>query len=129
MGEHIDCQLVRKALQMALVSRRPGTELPHHSDRGRQDASHDYQGLLADHQLQVSMSRTGNVYDNAVMESFFATLKTELVHRQLYQTRAEARTDIFSYIAGFYNRRRRHSALGYLSPDEFESEQQRSCLN
>jgi putative transposase len=129
-GERIDRQLVHKALQMALVNRRPEAELLHHSDRGSQYASHDYQALLADHQIQVSMSRTGNVYDNAVMESFFATLKTERVHRRQYQTRTEARTDIFAYIEGFYNRRRRHSALGYLSPDEFESvQQQQPCLN
>ena len=75
------------------------------------------------------MSRTGNVYDNSVMESFFATLKTELVHRRQYQTRVEARTDIFAYIEGFYNRRRRHSSLGYLSPEQFESVQQQPWPN
>jgi hypothetical protein len=76
------------------------------------------------------MSRTGYVYDNSVMESFFATLKTELVHRRRYQTRAEAITDLFAYIEGFYNRRRRHSSLGYLSPEQFESvqQQQQPCL-
>jgi transposase InsO family protein len=132
MAERSDRHLVHKALQMALVRRRPGTDLLHHSDRGSQYASQDYQTLLADHQIQVSMSRTGNVYDNAVMESFFATLKTELVHRRHYQSRAEARTNIFSYIEGFYNRRRRHSALGYCSPEQFESvqqHQQHPCLN
>jgi putative transposase len=112
MGERIDRYLTQKALQMAVASRRPGTDLLHHSDRGSVYASQDYQTLLADHPIQLSMSRTGNVYDNAVMESFFATLKTELVHRRQFQTRVEARTDIFAYIEGFYNRRRRHSSLG-----------------
>ena len=131
MGERVNRHLVHKALQMALTTRRPEAApkgLPlHHSDRGSQYASHDYRALLADHQIQVSMSRTGNVYDNSVMESFFATLKTELVHRRRYQTRAEAATDLFAYIEGFYNRRRRHSSLGYLSPEQFESVQQ-PCL-
>ncbi len=98
MGERINHELVQQALQMALLTRRPGTELLHHSDRGSQYASQSYRALLADNQIQVSMSRTGNVYDNSVMESFFATLKTELVHRRQYQTRVEARTDIFAYI-------------------------------
>jgi putative transposase len=129
MGARMTGDLVQQALQMALVHRRPDGHLLHHSDRGSQYASQDYQTLLADHQIQVSMSRTGNVYDNAVMESFFATLKTELVHRRQYPTRAAARTDIFAYIEGFYNRRRRHSALGYLSPVQFESAQQQPCLN
>jgi len=129
MGERINHALAQQALQMALLTRRPGTELLHHSDRGSQYASQSYRALLADHQILVSMSRTGNVYDNSVMESFFATLKTELVHRRRYQTRAEAKTDIFAYIEGFYNRRRRHSSLGYLSPEQFESVQQQPCLN
>lgn len=128
MGSRSNRHLVQQALHMALVTRRPGTELLHHSDRGSQYASHDYQDLLANHQIQVSMSRTGNVYDNSVMESFFATLKAELVHRAHYLTRREARTDLFAYIEGFYNRRRRHSVLGYLSPDQFESLHQ-PCLN
>ena len=129
MGERINHELVQQALQMALLTRRPGTELLHHSDRGSQYASQSYRALLADNQIQVSMSRTGNVYDNSVMESFFATLKTELVHRRQYQTRVEARTDIFAYIEGFYNRRRRHSSLGYLSPEQFESVQQQPWPN
>ncbi len=129
MGERINHELVQQALQMALLTRRPGTELLHHSDRGSQYASQSYRALLADNQIQLSMSRTGNVYDNSVMESFFATLKTELVHRRQYQTRVEARTDIFAYIEGFYNRRRRHSSLGYLSPEQFESVQQQPWPN
>jgi transposase InsO family protein len=127
MGERIDRHLVHQALQMALLTRRPGTESLHHSDRGSVYASQDYQLLLADHRIQASMRRAGNAYDNAVMESFFATLKTELVHRRHYQSRAEAKTGIFAYIEGFYNRRRRHSALGYRSPVAFESLHQR-CL-
>ena len=133
MGERVNRHLVQKALEMALITRRPGGNLLHHSDRGSQYASHDYRDLLADHQIQVSMSRTGNCYDNAVMESFFATLKAELVHRRHYLTREEATTDLFAYIEGFYNRRRRHSSLGYLSPEQFESiqrqkQQQQPCL-
>jgi len=112
--------LVADALEMALTQRKPLPGLLHHSDRGSQYASLTYQARLADYQMMVSMSRTGNCYDNAVMESFWATLKAERTHDQAYRTRAEARTDIFLFIAGFYNRRRRHSALGYLSPDQFE---------
>lgn len=121
MEPRVNRHLVYKALQMALMTRRPGTSLIHHSDQGSQYASHDYRALLAKHQIQVSMSRRGNVYDNSVMESFFATLKTELVHRRRYLTRAEAKTELFAYMEGFYNRRRRHSSLGYRSPDQFES--------
>jgi transposase InsO family protein len=112
--------LVTQALQMALDTRQPPAGLIHHSDRGSQYASAPYQALLAEHHLQVSMSHTGNCYDNAPMESFFGSLKTEQVHFQHYQTRAEARTDIFYYIEGFYNRSRRHSTLDYLAPEQFE---------
>jgi putative transposase len=111
--------LVENALRMALARRCPQSGLLHHSDRGSQYASHDYQKLLAKEHIQVSMSRSGNCYDNALMESFFATLKAEwLDHR--YATRAEARSAIFDYIERWYNRRRRHSSLGYLSPVAFE---------
>ena len=85
-----------------------------------QYASHEYQQLLAVHGIQSSMSRKGNCWDNAVAESFFATLKVELVYRSRWSTRTHARNEVFEYIELFYNRRRRHSALGYLSPDEFE---------
>lgn len=116
----LESSLVEQAFQMAGHSRPALTGLLHHSDRGSQYAGDAYQRLLSDQQILVSMSRTGNCYDNAPMESFFSTLKCEQVHFQSYRTRQEAQTDIFSYIVGFYNRQRRHSSLGYLSPDEFE---------
>ena len=106
---------------MALTHRQPPPGLLHHSDRGSQYASGRYQGLLTRHDALASMSRTGNVYDNAPMESFFATLKTELVHLRNYNSRRQAKADIFEYIEVFYNRQRLHSALGYLSPLTFES--------
>jgi transposase InsO family protein len=120
MEDYMDRRLTLKALQMALAGRRPPAGFLHHSDRGGQYASDDYHALLEAHQALISMSRRGNVYDNAPMESFFATLKVELIHRRHYRTRDEAKADIFEYIEVFYNRRRRHSALGYLSPVEFE---------
>ena len=113
-------QLVERALRAALKTRRPTVGLLHHSDRGSQYASHAYQALLQAWHVLPSMSRTGVCYDNAVMESFFATLKAERIHDQHYRSRTEARQDIFHYIETFYNRRRRHSALAYLAPDEFE---------
>jgi putative transposase len=120
--------LVRNALQMALAIREPEVGLLHHSDRGSQYAGCTYQSLMDDHQIVVSMSRTGNCYDNAPMESFFSTLKCELVHDRHYHTRAEARQDIFEYIEVFYNRIRLHSSLGYLSPVEYEQLRQ-VCLS
>lgn len=120
MEAYLDRRLTLQALHMALVRRQPPAGWLHHSDRGGQYTSDDYQALLAAQEALVSMSRRGNVYDNAPMESFFATLKVELIHRRHYRTRAEARADIFEYIEVFYNRQRRHSALGYLSPADFE---------
>jgi putative transposase len=117
----IDASLVEKALRMALYQRRPGRGLLHHSDRGSQYASHQIGDILAANHILVSMSGKGNCYDNAVMESFWGTLKNEWVNYQNYQTRSQARTDIFSYIEGFYNTVRLHSTLGYLSPAEFEA--------
>ena len=105
---------------MALPDRQPPQGLIHHSDRGSQYASQEYQQLLAQHGVTGSMSRSGNCWDNAVAESFFATLKLELAYRNQWSTRAQARSEIFEYIEAFYNRRRRHSTLGYLCPNEFE---------
>lgn len=120
MEPYLDRRLTLKALTMALARRSPERGFLHHSDQGSQFASDDYQTVLRAHGAQVSMSRRGNVYDNAPMESFFATLKAELTHRTRFRTRDEARAAIFEYIEVFYNRRRLHSALGYLSPTEFE---------
>jgi putative transposase len=125
MSERIDRKLALDALRMALAQRRPQRGLIHHSDRGSQYASGDYQRLLAKHGLRASMSRRGDCWDNAVAESFFASLKLELVYQVQWRTRAEARTAVFEYLELFYNRRRRHSSLGYLSPFEFEQRNQR----
>jgi putative transposase len=124
MNPRLKAELVSDALKMAMQHRRPQAGLLHHSDRGSQYASREYQTLLAEHGIVVSMSRTGNCYDNAMMESFFATLKTECVDR-CYDTREEARTCLFEYIEVWYNLSRRHSALGYLSPNAFE--RQHTC--
>jgi transposase InsO family protein len=120
MGERIDSRLVVDALEMAVARRIPGAGLVAHSDRGSQYASEHYQRLLARHGITCSMSRRGDCWDNAPMESFFASPKKELVHGAEFATRAEARAALFEYIEVFYNRVRRHSALGYLSPDEYE---------
>ena len=111
MNEKMETALVSNALNMALTRRRPEPGVLHHSDRGVQYASSEYQELLKGNGCECSMSRTGNCYDNALMESFWSTLKRELVYRQKYSTRAEARASIFEYIEVFYNRQRRHSAL------------------
>ena len=122
MGSSLSSHLVERALRMALPHRRPGSgRLIHHSDRGVQYASRAYQALLKRHAIRCSMSRRGDCWDNAPVESFFSTLKVEEVHRQRYRTRAEARQAIFEYIEVFYNRARRHSSLGYVSPCQFEA--------
>jgi putative transposase len=120
MGSRIDSRLVVAALEMALADRRPGPDLVAHSDRGSQYASEHYQGTLARHGITCSMSRRANCWDNSPMESFFASLKKELVHGETYATREEARASLFEYIEVFYNRIRRHSSLGYKSPVEYE---------
>jgi putative transposase len=120
MSEHIDTTLVLHALAMALLHRCPPARLLFHSDRGVQYASGDYRQALAQAGLIASMSRRGNCYDNATMESFWATLKLELVYRRRFDTRAQARSQIFDYIETFYNRQRAHSALDYQSPVDFE---------
>ena len=120
MDGRMNRRLVLDALDMAVGRRRPGPGLLHHSDRGSQYACGDYQEALTAHGMLCSMSRKGDCWDNAPMESFFHTLKTELIHHRDYQTRWEAKADIFEYIEVFYNRGRRHSILGYLTPAEFE---------
>jgi len=112
--------LTQAALRMALERRRPQAGLLHHSDQGSQYTAQDYQAILARYQIQVSMNGVGTWYDNAPMESFFGTLKSEWVHHYRYQTRGEARSSIFFYIETFYNRCRLHSSLDYLSPEAYE---------
>lgn len=120
MSERIDTALILKALSMALLHRQPPGHLLFHSDRGVQYASGDYRRALARSGLTASMSRKGNCYDNAAMESFWSTLKMELVYRRVFLTRNQAKREIFHYIETFYNRQRIHSALGYRSPVDFE---------
>lgn len=120
MSERIDTALVLKALAMALLHRQPPVNLLFHSDRGVQYASADYRRALTQAGLLASMSRKGNCYDNATMESFWSTLKLELVYRRDFVTRSQARSQIFDYIESFYNRQRTHSALDFQSPVDFE---------
>ena len=121
MNDHMQTDLVSDALKMALARRRPKAGLIHHSDRGVQYASDGYLHLLQSQQIQPSMSGRGDCWDNAAMESFWSTLKTELVHDERYATREQARASIFEYIEVFYNRTRLHSALSYVSPEAFEA--------
>ena len=121
MADHLRAELCLDALDMALEQRRPGAGLLHHSDRGVQYACEAYQRLLQERGIKCSMSGVGNCYDNAAMESFFGTLKRELVYHEHYATHEEARRSIFEYIEVFYNRTRMHSALGYRSPVAFEA--------
>ena len=127
MDKSLATDLTCQALRMALAGRQPRAGLLHHSDRGSQYASQAYQSLLQARGIQVSMSRSGNCYDNAAMESLYGTIKTELIHHQNYRTRQEAKSAIFAYIETFYNRRRRHSTLDYQSPDQFEQNHALSC--
>jgi putative transposase len=120
MRDHLRTELASSALAMAIQRQQPGDGLIHHSDRGVQYASHDYRDALSAAGITASMSRKADCYDNAPMESFFHTLKTEHVHHRQYRTRAEAMRDIFAFIEGFYNRTRLHSAIGYISPIEME---------
>jgi len=119
MRERLNAKLVESAWRMAIINRHPPAQLLHHSDRGSQYTSEVYWNLLQAAQCQISMSRTGNCYDNAAMESFFATLKGECANRR-FSTKPEARSAIFEYIEVWYNRQRLHSSLGYLSPVQFE---------
>jgi putative transposase len=128
MSATMTAQLVIDALLMAIWRRGQPKELLHHSDQGSQYTAEDFQRLLADHGIVCSMSRKGDCWDNAVMESFFSTLKTERVYRRpRYRTRDEARADVFDYIERFYNPRRRHSTLGHISPAEFERQFATQC--
>ncbi len=120
MSERQSATLVVDAWRMAWLQRQPGTGLPHHSDQGNQYTASLYRTLLTRRGVVLSLSRKGNCYDNAVVESFFSTLKNELTHHQPFQDRTEARRAIFEYIEGFYNRKRLHQTLGYRSPEKFE---------
>ena len=120
MGRWITRQLVIDAFNMAIKNGCFESGLIHHSDRGVQYASNEFRTLLKTNEIQCSMSRKGDCWDNAVAESFFHTLKVELIHGKTYNTRQEAKMAIFEYIEVFYNRQRRHSYLGYLSPEDFE---------
>jgi putative transposase len=120
MGETLETKLVIDALEMALQRRRPAPGLLHHSDRGVQYASNEYRAALEEQKAIVSMSRKGNCWDNAPAESFFATAEIELIEDANWDTRAEARSAIFDFLEVWYNRQRRHSSLGYLTPAEFD---------
>jgi putative transposase len=120
MGERLSKALAIDALEMAIRQRKPSSGLIHHSDRGSQYASYDYQDLLKRHGIICSMSRRGDCLDNAAMESFFSSLKTECTHHRRYHSRNEARKDVFHYVEIFYNGERLHSTLGYMSPATFE---------
>jgi transposase InsO family protein len=120
MSDHVDTQLVTGALEMALGRRQPEAGLIHHSDRGSQYASHAYREFLADHGIECSMSGKGDCLDNAVAERFFGSVKRERTSKRYYRTRQEARDDLIDYIEMFYNSWRKHSYLGYVSPNEYE---------
>ncbi len=120
MSRRVDRQIVVNAMQMALDQRRPRAGLIHHSDRGSQYLSDDFQELLSKHHVTCSMSDRGSCYDNAVVEAFFASLKRERTRRRTYKTREQAKADVFDYIERFYNRRRRHGYVGNISPTAFE---------
>ena len=122
-GDHLRAELATEALHKAIETRRPSPGLLHHSDRGVQYACQDYQAILERNEMTCSMSRGGNCYDNAPMESFFKTFKCELVYQAHYATRQEAAASIYPYIELFYNRQRLHSSLGYRSPAEYETQQ------
>lgn len=120
MSDRLDKELTQDALRMALAAREPGRDVMHHSDQGAEYSNKEYQALLRENRMTISMSRKANCYDNAVVESFFKTIKVELARHQKFKTKDEARSAIFEYIEVFYNRKRMHSTLGYLSPAEYE---------
>ena len=127
MNERMTRKLTQNALKMAINNRNPGPGLIHHTDRGSQYASSDYQTMLRIHKMICSMSRKGNCWDNAVVESFFHSLKTEMIYWEKFETREEAKRKIFEWIEVFYNRKRRHSTLGNLSPVNFEIANLKQC--
>jgi putative transposase len=129
MSERCDEVLVETALRMALARRRPGAGLLHHTDRGSQYTSRAYCQVLEQVEITMSMSGKGNCYDNAMTESFFGSVKDECVHRTVYRSHEEARQSLFEYLEIFYNRQRRHSSLGYLSPLAFEQQWERASEN
>ena len=122
IAEHLRTSLAGEALEMAIAARRPASGLVFHTDRGCQYTSAEFRKLLADHHITQSLSRPGQCWDNAVAESFFATLKEELVYRRVWPTRAVLRRAVFEYVEVFYNRQRLHSSLGYLSPVDYEAQ-------
>ena len=122
MKAEMTAQFVTDALIMAIWRRGKPDSLLHHSEQGSQYTSEQFQRLMADHGITCSMSRSGNVWDNAAIESFFSSLKTERTARKVYRTRDDARADVFDYVERFYNPRRRHSTLGYMSPVEFKEQ-------
>lgn len=121
MADHLRARLCVDALEMAIARRRPAAGLVHHSDRGIQYACEEYRQVLEAHGMIASMSRRGDCYDNALMESCWGSMKTEWTHHELYPTREAARRSVFEYMEVFYNRQRRHSAIGYMSPEQFEA--------
>ena len=128
LEQRLTADLVSKALTMAITNRRPDKGAIFHSDRGSQYTSSSVREMLKSYQMTQSMSSTGNCYDNAITESFFHTIKTELTFWNSYQTREEAKRSIFEYIEIFYNRQRLHSAIGYLSPVEFEMKRRKDLI-
>ncbi len=127
MSERMQANLVCYTLRMAIAQRQPESGLIVHSDRGVQYASNAFQSLLDEHGYQCSMSRKGNCWDNAVAESFFHSLKMELIYQRRFETREEAKQAIFEYIEVFYNRKRCHSTIDYLSPLDYEAEYQKAA--
>jgi len=123
IADHMKKELTIQALNMAIVQRQPGEGLLHHSDRGSQYCSHDYINILKDKEMSISMSKKGDPYDNACIESFHATIKKDLIYRRRFKTKAEAIKAINYYISNFYNERRKHSTLGNISPNQFERKQ------
>lgn len=128
MGERIDTRLIENALRQAILHRSPSKGLIHHSDRGSQYTSQSFQAIATRYGISLSMSSKGNCYDNAVAESFFHTLKTEHICLNKFQTREEAKRSIFEYVEVFYNRKRVHSFLGYVSPEEFEQKHRKEAV-